>query len=122
MLDQGTKTGLVGSRGLVGEQPRWRWYLQMLRRELETAVLLGASCGGIVAIIVALWHQEPGPALVVGATILLSLCSACLMGLSVPTLLHALRLDPKIASGPVTLALTDISTLLFYLVLASIAL
>ena len=42
------------------------------------------------------------------------------MGLSVPTLLHALRLDPKIAAGPVTLALTDILTLLFYFGLASV--
>jgi len=85
-------------------------------------VLLGASCGGIVAILVALWRQEPAPALVIGASILLSLCSACLVGLSVPTLLHALRLDPKIAAGPVTLALADIFTLLFYFVLASILL
>jgi len=107
---------------LRATRPRWGWYIKMLRRELETAVLLGASCGGLVAIIVALWRQEPGPALVIGATILLSLCSACLMGLSVPTLLHALRLDPKIAAGPVTLALTDMATLLFYLVLASVAL
>ena len=55
----------------------------------------------------------------IGVTILLSQCSACLVGLSVPTLLHALRLDPKIAAGPVTLAIADVGTLLFYLVLAS---
>jgi magnesium transporter len=36
----------------------------------------------------------------------------------VPALLHALRLDPKIAAGPITLALTDIFTLLFYFGLA----
>lgn len=112
----------VTIQALRATRPRWRWYLRMLRRELETAVLLGASCGGLVAIIVALWRREPGPSLVIGGTILLSLCCACVMGLSVPTLLHALRLDPKIASGPVTLALTDVCTLLLYLVLASVAL
>ena len=36
-----------------------------------------------------------------------------------PALLHALRLDPKIASGPVTLAVADVLTLLFYFSLAS---
>ena len=112
----------VTIQALRATQPKWRWYLRMLRRELETAVLLGASCGGLVAILVAFWRQEPGPALVIGGTIFLSLCCACLTGLSVPTLLHALRLDPKIASGPVTLALTDVCTLLLYLVLASVAL
>jgi hypothetical protein len=34
----------------------------------------------------------------------------------------AWRLDPKIAAGPVTLALTDVLTLLFYLILASVSL
>jgi magnesium transporter len=38
--------------------------------------------------------------------------------LSVPTLLHALKLDPKIAAGPITLALSDIFTLLFYFSMA----
>ena len=46
------------------------------------------------------------------------LCAACITGLSVPTILHALKLDPKIAAGPITLALADIFTLLFYFSLA----
>ncbi len=100
--------------------PTWRWYLRMFRREMGTAILLGLACGGIVAIVVALWRQTPGPALVIGGSVALSLCSACLAGLSVPTLLHAMRLDPKIAAGPLTLALTDIFTLLFYLTLATL--
>jgi len=33
-------------------------------------------------------------------------------------LLHRLKLDPKIAAGPVTLALTDFCALLFYFSLA----
>jgi magnesium transporter len=36
----------------------------------------------------------------------------------VPSLLHWLKLDPKIAAGPVTLAATDFFTLAFYLSLA----
>ncbi|MGI8966832.1 MAG: magnesium transporter, partial [Limisphaerales bacterium] len=44
---------------------------------------------------------------------------ACIFGLSVPALLHALKLDPKISAGPITLALTDIFTLLFYFTLAA---
>jgi magnesium transporter len=38
--------------------------------------------------------------------------------LTVPAALHALKLDPKIAAGPLTLALSDIFTLLFYFNLA----
>ena len=50
------------------------------------------------------------------------LCAECFFGLSVPALLHALKLDPKIAAGPVTVAFTDIFTLLFYFGLAALLL
>jgi magnesium transporter len=53
---------------------------------------------------------------------MLSLGAACVLGLSIPALLHALRLDPKIAAGPVTLAITDVFTLLFYFTLAAVLL
>jgi len=112
----------VTLQALRASRPRLEWYLKTLRRELSTALLLGLACGGGVALVTLLWRQESGPALVIGATILLSLCAACVVGLSVPTLLHALRLDPKIAAGPVTLALTDVLTLLFYLTLAALSL
>ena len=110
----------VTIQALRAARPTLRWYLKRLRRELSTAVLLGAASGALVALITLLWRGDPAPALVIGGSILLSLCSACLIGLSVPTLLHALRLDPKIAAGPVTLAVADIFTLLFYLTLAAL--
>jgi len=112
----------VTIQALRTSRPKLDWYLTTLRRELSTAFLLGLACGSGVALITLLWRQELGPALVIGTTILLSLCSACLVGLSIPTLLHALRLDPKIAAGPVTLALTDIFTLLFYFLIAAVSL
>ena len=57
-----------------------------------------------------------------GGSIALALCAACFFGLSVPSLLHAFKLDPKIAAGPVTLAFTDVFTLLFYFTLAALML
>ncbi|MGZ4988549.1 MAG: magnesium transporter, partial [Limisphaerales bacterium] len=60
--------------------------------------------------------------LVVGSTILFSFLAACTFGISIPTALHALKLDPKIAAGPITLAATDVFSLLFYFTLARIVL
>lgn len=51
-------------------------------------------------------------AAVLGARIILAVLNASVVGLSVPAGLHALKLDPKIAAGLVTLALTDLGTLL----------
>lgn len=108
----------VAIQALRSTKPTLRWYLSALRREALTALLLGAGCGLIVALIVWLWRGEAVVAASIGTSIALTLLTACVTGLSVPALLHALRLDPKIAAGPITLALTDIFTLLFYFGLA----
>ncbi len=109
----------VTIQALHNSRPTLRWYVATLRREVATALLLGASCGLLVAAIVWFWLGAGWPALVIGGSILTSLVMACLLGLSIPSLLHGLRLDPKIAAGPLTLALADILTLLFYLSIAS---
>jgi magnesium transporter len=107
---------------LRGTQPTLAWYFGAFRRELGTALLLGAACGTVVGLIVWLWRGEGLAGFAIGSSIVLALCSAAFFGLSVPAALHALRLDPKIAAGPVTLALTDIFTLLFYFSLAALLL
>jgi magnesium transporter len=94
------------------------WFLRAARKELATAAMLGAASGLIVALIVWFWRHDAKAAVVVGFSLLLAICMACLIGLSVPSLLHRLKLDPKIAAGPIALALADIATLLFYFNLA----
>ena len=109
-------------QALRAVQPSLGWFKHVLLREAGTAILLGASCGTVVSLIISLWRGAGLPALVIGASVLLSLCGACFFGLVVPTALHWLKLDPKIAAGPVTLALTDIFTLLTYFGLAALSL
>ena len=99
-----------------------RWFLHNLRRELATAVLLGLACGVLVGAIVFVWRHDGRGAAVIGSSIAVSLVTACLFGFSVPSLLHSLKLDPKIAAGPVTLAVTDFCALAFYFTLAWVVL
>jgi magnesium transporter len=97
---------------------RSAWFLSALRREFMTALLLGSACGVVVAAIVWLWRGEMLGAVVIGSSVFLSLITASLFGLGIPSLLHWLKLDPKIAAGPVTLAFTDFCALLFYFTIA----
>ena len=92
----------------------WRWLATAFRREIATAVLLGVACGLIVGIIAWAWRKDLRAASVIGGSIALSLVTACALGLGVPSLLHRLKLDPKIAAGPVTLALADFVALVIY--------
>src|SRR6266480_2070132 len=100
----------------------WSWFATALRREFITAVLIGLACGTIVGAIVLLWRHDPRGAFAIGGSIALSLISASLFGLGVPSLLHRFNLDPKIAAGPLTLALADIFALLLYFTSAALVL
>jgi magnesium transporter len=109
----------VAIHALHSTRPTLRWYLAAFRREVGTALLLGAACGVTEGAIVWLWRGTALEAVAIGSSLVLTLAAASLFGLSVPTVLHALRLDPKIAAGPVTLALADVCTILIYFALAS---
>jgi magnesium transporter len=90
------------------------WLATAFRREVSTAILLGIACGWVVGAIVWFWRHDFAGAFVIGGTIALSLVTASALGLGVPSLLHRLRLDLRIAAGPVTLALADFVALVIY--------
>ena len=117
-----TQSMSVTIQALRSARLNWHWFASALRRELATALFLGLACGGFVAVIVWLWRSDAPAAGVIGGSITLSLVTACLFGLGVPSLLHHLKLDPKIAAGPVTLALADFFALVFYFTSAWIVL
>lgn len=103
-------------------RPSFGWYVKAFLREGGTALLLGAACGSLVGLIAWTWRGTGLEGFVIGFSIFLSLSMACFLGLTVPTILHALKLDPKVAAGPLTLGLTDVFTLLFYFGVATLLL
>jgi len=107
---------------LRSTRPALRWYAMAFLRETGTSLLIGVTCGLMVGLIVWLWRGNGLTAIAIGSSLLLTLFVACLIGLSVPTLLHILKLDPRVAAGPLTLAIADICTILIYFTLAVILL
>src|SRR5437660_7873632 len=91
-----------------------RWLAAAFQREVATALLLGVACGIVVSAIVLTWRSDLRAAFVIGGSITLSLLTACALGVGVPSFLHRFKLDPKIAAGPVTLALADLIALVIY--------
>lgn len=110
----------VTIQALHATRPTVGWYWRTLKRETGTALMLGMSCGGLVCLIVWLWRRNLLAGIAIGGSIVFSLLMACLAGLSIPSLLHACRLDPKIAAGPITLGITDVMTVLFYFLIGAL--
>lgn len=93
-----------------------------LKQELFTALMLALACGTMIGIASIFW---PG-AVILSASIGLSIAAAIVLagltGLAVPAVLHKLERDPKVAAGPITLAVADLTTVFLYLSFATMAL
>ncbi len=100
--------------GLEQQRMHWARVLANLRKEFATAVLLGAGAGFVVGLTAYLWRGNLNVSAAVGGSICLSMISACLLGVAIPTLIRRFRGDPRIAAGPVVLASADIATLILY--------
>lgn len=105
--------------GLHSGGVTWRLLGPGMRREFSVAALLGLGCGSIVGAISWLWKGNGDLAFALGSAIACSMATAALLGLLLPTLLHAAKLDPKIAAGPIVLAVADVCALLIYFNLAA---
>jgi len=110
------------SQSLPAVRIRWRWLRTRLLREALTAALLGLLTAGAVAMLVALfWHDRLASA-AIGCSVFISVISASLLGILIPVILRMLRCDPKIAAGPITLAVADLVTVSIYLMAARLIL
>jgi len=103
-------------------KPTFLWYIRRVGREILTLLLMGLTTACVIAGVIIVWKSDLAAGLAIGGSIVLSLITAGTIGLSVPAILHALKLDPKIAAGPLALALSDVFTIFFYLGIAALVL
>jgi magnesium transporter len=101
---------------------QWRQFGRALTTELMTALFLGIACGCTVGLASWVWKREALVAVVLAGAIAAAMFTACLFGVVLPTLLRLAKADPKIAAGPIVLAMTDLAALLFYFTIAGQAL
>jgi magnesium transporter len=87
--------------------------------ELRMGPVLGLAAGILVGLVGWTAIGLPLIGLILAGSILFGATAGACLGLQLPRLVHRWKLDPKIASGPAVLALTDIFTLTAYLALAS---
>ena len=93
---------------------------KIVRNELPVGLLLGLLCGGCLAVVAGLWTGSGRIALTLLLALLVSLVWAALLGRLIPAVIGRRGRDPKVASGPIVLTLTDLGTLAMYLTLATV--
>jgi len=100
--------------------PAHRSLMAKLRSELATGLLLGLASGSVLALVALLWLNKfrRAVALSLVGGITGGVAGAAVLGITIPVLLRWLRLEPRVAAGPIALAGADILTILLYFNLA----
>jgi magnesium transporter len=105
-------------QSLHGRQPTLRSILRKLQTESATGILLGLSCGAAVSLVAAVWLQQwLVPVCLLGGMVG-GITVAAVIGVAMPNVLRWLNREPQVAAGPISLAATDMVTLLIYFSLA----
>ncbi|MFO0828821.1 MAG: CBS domain-containing protein [Phycisphaerales bacterium] len=105
---------------LQGVGTRWPLVRRRLKVEAATAGLLGLCCGAVVGVTGFMFGGGFGIAAILLGAILTTMVLAAAIGSLVPVILHALRLDPRIAAGPIALTCTDVMAMSIYLGAATV--
>jgi magnesium transporter len=101
-----------------GQAPSWKELPAHLAREAITGLMLGLASATVVALVALAWLGNVRVAVCIIGGISGGVAGAAAMGLALPFLLRLLRLEPRVAAGPIALAAADVITILLYLNLA----
>lgn len=110
----GTQSLAVVIRGLASKELDRSEILYLIRREFSVSIMIGVVCGLLIGAIAFFWMDNLYFGLVVGGSLLLTLIIGTLAGTLIPLLLHALKVDPAVASGPLITTINDIFSLFVY--------
>jgi len=115
----GTQALAVAVRGIATgdfeKENKW----SIIVREAGTGLITGSICGILVTFIVYFWQGDLFLGVLVGISIFITLIIATLAGSLVPLLMHRLKIDPAVASGPFITTINDIISILIYFGIAT---
>jgi magnesium transporter len=117
--NSGTQALAVAVRGIATGDIEEKSKLKLLLQEAGTGLITGVVCGAFVVGLVYFWKGELLIGLLVGIAVMSSIFVATLAGSFIPLLIHRLKIDPAVASGPFITTLNDIISILIYLGLAT---
>ncbi|MGB6780176.1 MAG: magnesium transporter [Planococcus citreus] len=117
--NSGTQALAVAVRGIATGDIEEESKMKLLFREAGTGLITGVICGIVVVGLVYFWKSELLIGMLVGTAVASSIFVATLAGSFIPLLIHRMKIDPAVASGPFITTLNDIISILIYLGLAT---
>src|SRR3989304_1381256 len=113
----GTQTETIYVRNLAKKQLR---FLAYLTKEFLIGIIIGVIFGVLSGLFALVWLGSTQVATTVGLAMFVSIASASVISLVIPTILYRERTDPAVGAGPFTTVIQDFITLLIYFAIATL--
>ena len=114
-----TQTSTLIIRGLALKEFESHQKIKLLTKEILTGLGLGLICGLLLGFVAYLWTGNKMVGLILLITLTNSVTLAGIVGTVVPLTFKAFKYDPALASSAFVLTISDLITLIVYLVTAS---
>ena len=113
--NSGTQSATLIIRSIATADIRYNDWLRVFRKELMVGLLLGFSLA-VVAFIRGYFESDDSMqlALVISTSLIVLILWSNVIGSLLPILLHKMKLDPAVISGPVITTIVDVSGLIIY--------
>lgn len=115
----GTQSLAVVVRGVASNDIDRKVVIQLILREFGVSLIIGVTCGIIIALIAFFWQGNAVLGAVVGFSLFFTLIIGTLAGTVIPLILYHFKIDPAVASGPLITTLNDIFSLVTYFGIAT---
>lgn len=115
----GAQSLAVVMRGLALRDIRPSQWLRVTAKELSVAFLNGLAIAVTTAAAVYWWSQSAGLTMVIGFSMVASMCIAGLAGAVIPIMLQAMKQDPAQSSSIILTTVTDVVGFFSFLGLAT---
>lgn len=116
----GTQALAVAVRRIAVGDAEEHSSIKLLLKEAGTGLITGTVCGIVVTIVIFVWKGELFLGMLVGISILATLTVATIAGALIPLIMHRLKVDPAVASGPFITTINDIISILIYFGMATL--
>lgn len=122
LMDTGGNCGSQSStlviRGMALDEIRSKDMFRVFFKEIRVAALVGVMLGFVNALRILIQYQDPVLALVVGLTLVATVCLSKAIGCMLPMFAKRLNLDPALMAAPLITTIVDTCSIMIYFSIA----
>ena len=114
----GSQSSTLIIRGMAMDEIKLKDFFKAIWKELRVALLVGVTLAVVNGIRIIIQYKDFNLAIVLGLTLIGTVCLAKILGCVLPMLAKKLKLDPAIMAAPLITTIVDTCSILIYFKIA----